>query len=662
MKQVNLFLLLMVCLVGRVSELQAQLIKIPLENSWRFSFNPPQESLVCGIPDFNIVSTSAVTIPHTWGITRAYANMKGVGWYNRTIEIPQSWQDGRVRLCFEAVNRDARIYINKQKVYEHLGCGYTRFYVDITDHVYWGRENELVVCVSNEESETALPRTFDWNNDGGIIRPVYLEMNKRASIERLKITPRLHLRDSAGTISAEVSVYEKMKGVLMEIEIEEYATKKSIYKEKSWCKIQQSKIQRTIHLSKVQPWHFDSPHLYKVYVRTFNKAGIADERVTRIGFRQIQINGSRFYLNGEPMRLPGIEYMAGSMPLYGMAEPIDVIAKAVDLMKESNSIITRFHWQQDERLLDLLDEKGMLVQEEIPWWQSPGNLSTALYANAQQHIDEMVERDYHHPCIFSWGVSNEVYGNTDRTVFTKLIDHTRSLDSTRMVAVVSNEIFQRLDKDESLLADIPTWNEYTGTWHGKSRYELPGRFDTIYHKALNRGERPLLITEHGLCEPSFTGGDQRRIEEMVYHYDQWAQRDYVFGAIYFSLNDYRTHIGESGSGVYKTRIHGITDMNLRKKTSFGVYALLASPVTIMGVEPVESGIEADVWITVKKSLPSYTLSGYYIRWKDRNENEHTHPLPNLKPGEDYKVRLTHFHPSSTRIEVVRPNGYVVASN
>ena len=431
-------------------------------------------------------------------------------------------------------------------------------------------------------------------------------------------------------------------------------------KQKQWCEASGSKINYVVDLGKIKPWHFDSPHLYTISVRLFDKNGISDEKMTRVGFRQIKIEGRYFYLNGEAVRLPGIEYMAGSMPNYGMAEPIEVMEKAVDLMKESNSIITRFHWQQDDRLLDLLDEKGMLVQEEIPWWQAPGNLTPALYATAQKHIKEMIERDYHHPCIFSWGVSNEIYGNTDRTVYSKLINYARSLDSIRMVAVVSNEIFKRLDKDESLLADIPTWNEYTGTWHGKSRYELPMRFDTIYKKALNNGERPLLITEHGLCEPAFSGGDLRRIEEMVYHYDQWSQRDYVFGAIYFSLNDYRTHMGESGKGVYKARIHGLTNMNLQKKVSFDVYSMLASPVVIMGLEPIGSGLEADVWITVKKALPTYTLSGIYIRWKDRVGKEHIHSLPVLKPGDDYKVRIHHTNPNNISIEVVRPTGYVVS--
>lgn len=102
-----------------------------------------------------------------------------------------------------------------------------------------------------------------------------------------------------------------------------------------------------------------------------------------------------------------------------------------------------------------------------------------------------------------------------------MIKHARNWDSKRLVTVVSNEIFNRLQNDESLLGDMPTWNDYVGTWHGESKDETSEKLALIAEKALCG--RPLLITEHGLCEPHFTGGDARRITDMTYHYDHWAK-------------------------------------------------------------------------------------------------------------------------------------------
>ena len=186
------------------------------------------------------------------------------------------------------------------------------------------------------------------------------------------------------------------------------------------------------------------------------------------------------------------------------------------------------------------------------------------------------------------------------------------------------------------------------------------RLDEINKKALKG--RPLLITEHGLCEPRFVGGDPRRITEMTYHYDAWAECPFVMGCIYFSLNDYRTHVGESGRGRYKARIHGLTDMWFGKKPSFGVYAGLASPVYFESVQQHAGGTQAEVTIAVKNSLPSYTLRGYTLVW-DSVDGERSLPLPVLNPGDKFTVTIGGTDPHrKPRVRVVRPTGYVAAEN
>lgn len=40
------------------------------------------------------------------------------------------------------------------------------------------------------------------------------------------------------------------------------------------------------------------------------------------------------------------------------------------------------------------------------------------------------------------------------------------------------------------------------------------------------------------------------------------------GWVFFCLNDYRTHVGETGKGVLKQRIHGSVDIYGIKKPSY----------------------------------------------------------------------------------------------
>lgn len=91
------------------------------------------------------------------------------------------------------------------------------------------------------------------------------------------------------------------------------------------------------------------------------------------GFREIVVRGQELWLNREPVRLMGAEWMPGSNPAVGMAEKREDLSAMLERLKEANAVITRFHWQQGNELLDWCDRNGILVQEEIPHWQQPGN-------------------------------------------------------------------------------------------------------------------------------------------------------------------------------------------------------------------------------------------------------------------------------------------------
>jgi len=112
-------------------------------------------------------------------------------------------------------------------------------------------------------------------------------------------------------------------------------------------------------------WHFDHPNLYRL---TFSiTSGQESHRLTAtFGVRKLEVKDGGFYLNGERVRLIGVERMAGSNPEFGMAEPSQWITRDHDDLKDLNCIFTRVHWAQDKRVLDYCDRHGILVQTEVP--------------------------------------------------------------------------------------------------------------------------------------------------------------------------------------------------------------------------------------------------------------------------------------------------------
>jgi len=606
-----------------------------------------------------------VNVPHTYNIMEGLEDYAGEAIYRRTLPITADMKGRTVRLHFEAVHHDAVVYVNGKKVGEHLGKGYTPFSFDITSHISHQTSNILEVRTSNAFTDKALPykRSFDWSNDGGIYRSVRLHVSGKQTLRYVHATP-----STDGSVRFDIRLWNekdnRLSGRLM---VKNRQTGRTEYNASVSLKKGKHELQfsTTVTINNPQLWHFDQPNLYDF---TFEIPG-SDALTDHFGFRDFRIEGRSFVLNGERVRLPGIEDMPGSNPAYGMAEPRAFIEKTVRTMKDLNTCITRFHYVPDHRMVDLMDEMGILCQLELSWWQQPTKqLTPELRQVAHEALEEMVEAYYNHPSIYGWGISNEVGGNHEEVK--QLADVVRRLDSTRIVDVLCNKIWRELANDPSLVLDLPTWNEYTGTWHGKNREELPARFERI-HKAI--GERPLFITENGLCEPAFTGGDATRIDDMLYHIKEWQKQDFVSGYIYFCMQDYRTQMGEEGLGRWRIRRHGVCHTDLSPKASYHVLRQLMSPIDIVEVKPAnakkqeglagqyatdDTNRDAEVVLQVKNTIPSYTLRGYQLRYADYSGHQQTIALPDMQPGERYPLMLHNVNPQYA-FEVMRPNGFSV---
>ena len=78
-----------------------------------------------------------VAVPHTWQVETALAGYRGVAWYQRSFDVPLGWQEGAVRVEFEAVFHSTTIWVNGVLVGEHARKGYTAFTLDITQALHW---------------------------------------------------------------------------------------------------------------------------------------------------------------------------------------------------------------------------------------------------------------------------------------------------------------------------------------------------------------------------------------------------------------------------------------------------------------------------------------------------------------------------------------------
>lgn len=511
----------------------------------------------------NGVSGKSVHIPHTWNVEDGTEDYCGTAWYSTELEMRTP--ACKTVLYFHAVYRDCIVYLNGQEIAKHFNSGFTSFEADITDKIKTGK-NLLVVKCSNAYSDDALPhaKDFDWANDGGIIRPVELIEYNQNDIEHFKIESVVTDFLASGKGNAKILCsfdFASPAHLPYNICIKEKESRQTVFEKKN---IRGESA--AFDLNNITLWNTENPFLY-----TLEYTCNGEVQSQNFGIRKIEVRGNGIYLNNRETKLIGVEWMPGSHPDFGMAEPESELRKNLEMLKDLNCNFTRFHWQQDDFVYDWCDAHGLMVQEEIPYWGAPKNADEKQKEVAKAQADEMLLYHFNHPSIICWGVGNELGARQSGTVsyVQHMVSYFKNQDSMRLVNYVSNTLgfmtfIQKLKKkeDATLYGDICMWNEYLGTWYPSKNYDK--MFRLVKKQTVGK---PLLVTEFGLCEPRFKGGDKRRID--IYKDKLPYYKKYGFnGWIYFSLNDYRTHVGETGMGRLKQRIHGSVDLYGNKKPSY----------------------------------------------------------------------------------------------
>lgn len=618
-----------------------------------------------------------VTVPHTWQVMDGFADYYGVAFYRRKFEAPAEAAGAASYLEFESVFHTAEVKLNGVVVGEHRGKGYTAFRSRELTRLGLkpGADNVLEVRVDNSFADAMLPRSHssDWAHDGGIYRPVHLHVLPRAHIDGLTIDAWpgadgvAHFDLSASyTIpgveaGVQIRIVEMESGRVVKLNaVNGMLGAMGLSRNQSW----------TGSWEGARYWHFDHPHLYRVEATLADKDSAILHRVAQVfGVRRFEVKDGGFALNGERVRLMGVERMAGSHPDYGMAEPLDWIEHDNADMKNLNCVFTRVHWMQDRRLLDWCDRHGILVQLEVPTWgpetfqKMTPELEKALQQNGLEQLREMIEQNRHHPCVVAWGLCNEIDGqNPPAAQFAKnMLAEAKKLDATRPCTYASHSLFKNPSKDVSGVMDYVSWNQYYGSWQKGGPAELEANLKEVLAAFPTK---PLVISEYGYCACTAERpeGDEPRIKVLREQDAVLRKYERVAGLIFFCYNDYRTHIGDRGAGALKQRVHGVVDVYGQRKPSYEVLRGESSPIE--SLTATLAGNTLKIAGRVRDTVPAYTLEGYVLEAVVYGQGNiaverQRFLLPNLPPGSaiDHSFTLSAREPREARVEIRRPTGF-----
>ncbi len=454
-----------------------------LDGTWDFVADPNDVGLTEGWHAAYPKRSVRVWVPGVWNTNRAYLNYEGVGWFRTRFT---SQQCAAVVVHFAAVTQQANVWLDGDPLGEHYG-GFLPFRFLLGDLEPGG--HELVVRIDNtHDMASTIPSAhLDWFRYGGITRPVWTdELQGPGYIDSLRLLPVTKGSKSVLRVRAElVNLRDEPLDETWTVYVDENPVRSDdVHVESRDIKV----LRFAIDMPDVRLWSPDDPQLYLVRL---SFAG--DDCIERTGFREIRIAGHQVLLNGEPLRILGVNRHEDH-PDWGSALPPHLMLRDLELLQSLGANAMRgSHYPNDQRMLDLCDERGILFMEEIPLWgYAQEQLSLDIIGDrASAMMWAMVGRAMSHPCIWAWSVLNECATDTPegRAMVERLAETAREADPTRPVTFASHHNLNDICFD---LVDLVCSNAYYGWyWHDLT---WPEFLDLMRAKI---GDKPLIVSEFG---------------------------------------------------------------------------------------------------------------------------------------------------------------------
>ena len=429
--------------VTKEKEKEDQLLQERKQNfnkDWYFKLNAQGDF---SKKDVDVHDWSKLNLPHDWSIYFDFDHKSparneggqlngGTAWYRKTFTVDEAAKDKDVRINFDGVYMDSKVYVNGKFV-GHYPSGYNHFSYDITEFLNKdGSENTIAVQVTNKQPSSR------WYSGSGIYRDVTLSYRDKVQVAENGnhiTTPKLAEQKDG---NVETQIQSKIKNTaktLAKVFVEQQIFTKegkavsdlvrSVTK--NLAGNETADFKQTILVNKPTLWTTKSyhPQLYVLKTKVYNEGQLVDVTEDTFGYRYFNWTAKEgFSLNGERMKFHGVSIHHDNGAL-GAEENYKATYRKLKLLKDMgvNSIRTT-HNPASPQLLDAAASLGLLVQEEAfdTWYRGKKTYDygrffdqDATHPEAKKgekwsdfDLRTMVERDKNNPSIIMWSLGNEV--------------------------------------------------------------------------------------------------------------------------------------------------------------------------------------------------------------------------------------------------------------
>jgi len=402
-----------------------------INSGWQFQLGDVKNAQAI---DFDAGRWRTLDLPHDWSVEGTLSPSLasctgylpgGIGWYRKTVNIPQGKTGDRVYLYFEGVYNRSEVFVNGHSVGKRPN-GYVSFMYDATPFVEAGKP--AVIAVRVDHSRSADSR---WYTGSGIYRNVWLITANPVHIAQWGVFYRTKSIDKTKavlTVDTDIENGSDAKTNLTVIQQLLDVNGKEVAKSsKNISLLAKTNGKASTDLSVAKPllWSVNTPNLYRLKTTIGQNGKIIDETVTTVGIRTFTFDPDKgFALNGEWMKMKGV-CMHHDAGVLGAAVPREVWKRRLLNLKDIGCNAVRMsHNPQAPDVYELCDELGLMVIDEAfdEWefpkrkWLEGWNRGTPGFEGtydffeewSSQDMADIVRRDRNHASVFAWSIGNEV--------------------------------------------------------------------------------------------------------------------------------------------------------------------------------------------------------------------------------------------------------------
>lgn len=459
-----------------------------LNGEWKFHWAPSPEKRPLDFykPEYDVSQWDTIDVPSNWQMrgygTPIYSNQKytfvrdwprvmsrpqseeeknyttpvtepnAVGSYRREVILPESWNGRRIFIQFDGVDSFFYLYINGQKV-GFSKDSRTAAIFDITPYIRPG-SNTIAAEVYRYSDGSYLECQDMWRLSG-IFRDVSLFATPQVLVRDFFVHTDFPQKEDGSSdynssqLRVEVDVDNRgsqtatctVDGELLDASGQTIAHLQSPSQHIQPGQSSHTELKASI--SQPALWSAEKPNLYRLLLCIRDEQGNITETISRkIGFRDVKLLNGRFLVNGQPVKLKGVNRHE-SQHANGHTVTEEECRQEILLMKRGNiNHVRNSHYPQPAYFYELCDEYGIYVCDEANieshgYYYGKESLSHPAEWRAQ-HVwrnKNMVEQSKNHPCVVIWSYGNEAGPGEN---FAAVRDWIKSRDKSRITQYERN--------------------------------------------------------------------------------------------------------------------------------------------------------------------------------------------------------------------------------